>query len=94
MGAGRVCQVDGNHLDVTAEAVCKSATTQIQGRVANLLVDADALGDAFSGHPLPGDEAGLILGLADVDEHAEVGEHVATRVHRDNRDPSRHSALN
>ena len=68
------------------KAVLEALTTQVEGNVANLLVDTDCAAYALSGEPLPGDETSLVLRLANMDQHAEVGEDIATRVHRDDRD--------
>ena len=64
-----------------------------QRLVADFLVEADRVLDAGGLESLTGAEAGLVLGLADVGEDAEVPEHVGAGVHRDDRDPGRDGLL-
>ena len=75
------------HLDRAAlETVGEALAAQVERDVADLLVDADRLGDARLLHPLAAAEAGLVLGLADVGRDAELLADVGAGVHRDHRD--------
>ncbi len=57
-GAGRVVQVDRRSLRPgSAEALEEPLAAQVEGGVADLLVDADRVLDARLGEPLPGDQA-------------------------------------
>ena len=84
---GRIVEVDGDDFALDTETVEEPLAAQVECRVADLLVEADRVLDALLGEPLARDLAGLELRLPDVQEDAEVGERVRSRVHRDDRDP-------
>ena len=71
---------------VAAETLGEALAAQVEGDVADLLVDADRLGDARLLHLLAAALAGLVLGLADMDRDAQLLAHVGAGVHRDHRD--------
>ena len=71
-----------------------SVDTEVERHIAYLLVDAQALGTASSRHSAPSAEARFVLGLADVAQHTEFPEHVATGVDREDRDTCLDGALN
>ncbi len=86
---GRVVQVDLDHLDRATrfgQPVGEATTTVIQGDVADFLIDAERGRDTGFAHALPGADACLVLGLADVGEHPQFGGDVAAGVERDHRD--------
>ena len=85
--------LDRDHLDVAAQALGEALAAQVERDVADLLVDADRLGDAGRLHLLAAALAGLELGLADMDQHAQLLAHVRARVHRDHRDARRDRVL-
>ena len=96
--ARRVGDLAGQDLALGRAAVAEQAievavAAQGQRLVADLLVEADAVLDAGLLHALAGALAGLVLGLADVGEDAEVLEHVRAGVHRDDRDAGRDGLL-
>ncbi len=78
---------------VAEQAIEVAVAAKRQRLVADLLVEADAVLDAGILHALAGAEPGLVLGLADVREHAEVLEDVRPGVHRDDRDAGRDGLL-
>ncbi len=80
-GLGRVHR-DGEDRNLAAEAVLEALAAQIEGDVADLLVDAHRLGDAGLLHLLAAAKAGLVLGLADVHQGAELLADIAAGVHR------------
>ena len=69
------------------QALEEAVAAQGQRLVADLLVEADGVLDAGFLEPLTGPEAGLVLGLADVGQDAQVLEDVRPGVHRHDRDP-------
>ncbi len=91
---GRVGQLDrqhvrGGHAGI-GEGVGEALAAQVEGDVADLLVDTHAHGHARGSHLLAAAVAGLVLGLTDVHEDAQVLVDVGARVHRDDRDAGFH----
>ena len=75
LGTGRVSQVDREHVDLAAglgQAVGEALAALIERGVADFLIDAEGVLDTGLAHALTGAEAGLVLGLPDVVERAEI----------------------
>src|SRR5450759_2973783 len=97
LGLSRAAQVDSNLSHCAAclrQTLLKALTAQCKSGVTDLLVDTKGVFDTSSAHFLTATYAGLLFGLADMNQNSQALSDIGARVDRDHWDTGSYSCFN